>query len=242
VNRNLKELIELSKIDKEIDGYNPQIEAIDKKLLKSQQKLDVIQDEINSMNTSIEDNHRKIKMFEEQITSLSEQLNNNAKKAKDVSTEKEMKALSLEEDIAKEKMSFANEEIERIGKINEKKSATLEELENELKALQETQKESNKSAIEQKEAIENSKSNLFSKREECSEGLEQKILAFYEKIRLWAGNTAVVPVRKQACYGCYMKISDKAYADVIKSEEIITCPHCGRILYIEKETTQQAEA
>ena len=160
MNRNLKELIELSKIDKEIDGYNPQIEAIDKKLLKSQQKLDVIQDEISSMNASIEDNHRKIKMFEEQITSLSEQLNRNTKKAKDVSTEKEMKALSLEEDIAKEKMSFANEEIERIGKINEKKSATLEELENELKALQETQKESNKAAIEQKEAIENSKSSF----------------------------------------------------------------------------------
>jgi len=61
VNRNLQELIELSKIDKEIDGYNPKIEAIDKKLLKSQQKLDLLQDEIDSINASIEDNHKKNK-------------------------------------------------------------------------------------------------------------------------------------------------------------------------------------
>ena len=65
--------------------------------------------------------------------------------------------------------------------------------------------------------------------------MSQKILTFYEKIRKWAGNTTVVPVRKQACYGCFMRINDKTYADAIKGEEIITCPHCGRVLYIETE-------
>ncbi|HHH37742.1 MAG TPA: hypothetical protein ENK77_03905, partial [Epsilonproteobacteria bacterium] len=63
-------------------------------------------------------------------------------------------------------------------------------------------------------------------------------LAFYEKIRIWAGNTAVVAVKKQACYGCYMKLNDKTYADVIRGEEITNCPHCGRILYIERETAE----
>ena len=32
---------------------------------------------------------------------------------------------------------------------------------------------------------------------------------FYEKIKRWAKDSAVVPVKKQACYGCYMKINDK---------------------------------
>ncbi len=35
-----------------------------------------------------------------------------------------------------------------------------------------------------------------------------------------------------------MKINDKTYAEVIKSEEIINCPHCGRILYKEVETEE----
>ena len=66
--------------------------------------------------------------------------------------------------------------------------------------------------------------------------MNQKILSFYQKIRKWAKNTAVVPVRKQACYGCFMKIYDKTYLAILKSEEIVTCPHCGRILYKEPET------
>ena len=40
-----------------------------------------------------------------------------------------------------------------------------------------------------------------------------------------------MPVRKHACYGCFLKINDKTYSDVLRAEEIVTCPHCGRILY-----------
>jgi len=90
----------------------------------------------------------------------------------------------------------------------------------------------------EKAKIEKSKGDLFIKREELSRNIEQKVLSFYEKIRIWAGNTAVVPVKKQACYGCYMKLNDKTYSEVIKADEICNCPHCGRILYIEKETEE----
>lgn len=238
MNRNLKELIELSLIDKEIDSYTPKIEAANKHIAKAEKKIASVQEEIEEITANIQENHKKVKMFEEQIAMLSEQLKNNTKKAKDVSTEKELKALSLEEDIAKEKISFANEEIERLGAINEKKEAITKELEAQLAQSQNEFQEATKDSMQIKAEIEESKANLFGKREAISCDLEQKILAFYEKIRIWAGNTAVVPVRKQACYGCYMKISDKAYADVIKSSEIVTCPHCGRILYIESTQTE----
>lgn len=36
-----------------------------------------------------------------------------------------------------------------------------------------------------------------------------------------------------------MKINDKTYAEVIKAEEIVNCPHCGRILYKEDEEEVQ---
>ncbi len=87
--------------------------------------------------------------------------------------------------------------------------------------------------MERMENIEKERRELFLKREAKIRAIDQKILAFYEKIRLWSRNTAVVPVKKQACYGCYMKLNDSAYAEVIKSEEICTCHHCGRIIYVE---------
>ena len=238
MNKHLQELIELSKIDKAIDSYNPQLEAADKKVAKIQKKINAAQGELDELTSAIADNESKVTSFEEQITLLSEQLVSNAKKSKEISTEKEMKALSLEEDIAKEKMTFANEEIARLQTIIETKKSLLDEAREKVNALTEQFEEVNKEVSAEKAEIEKSKGEFFVKREESSRNIEQKVLAFYEKIRIWAGNTAVVPVKKQACYGCYMKLNDKTYSEVIKADEICNCPHCGRILYIETETEE----
>lgn len=233
MNTHLKELIELSKNDRAIDGYNPQLEAIDTKVSRVEQKLKTAKDELLKLNNSISDNEDKIKIFDNQLTMLHEQLGKNVKKSKNISTEKEMKALSLEEDIAKEKMTFANEEIDRLQNINNTKKSLADELSLKVDEFDGQYQTISKEASIQKAEIEVSKGEFFAKREEISRNLEQKVLAFYEKIRIWAGNTAVVPVKKQACYGCYMKLNDKTYSEVIKGNEICNCPHCGRIIYIE---------
>ena len=232
--KHLKELIKLATLDKSIDSFTPKIEAANKKLKKAQKKIDKVQAEINTLNSEIQENEAKIQSFEEQISMLSEQLNNNAKKFKEITTEKELKALSLEDDIAKEKMSFANEEIERLQGINGTKKELLAQKEEELKALTKELEDVKAEVSNELSDIESKKAELFKQREELCHNLEQKVLSFYEKIRIWAGNTAVVPVRKQACYGCYMKLNDKTYSEIIKGDEIVNCPHCGRILYIEE--------
>ena len=238
MNKHLNELIELSNNDKAIDSYTPQLEAADKKIAKIQKKIDAAQGELDGLNTDITENEAKVKTFEEQLTLLNEQLSLNAKKLKEISTEKEMKALSLEEDIAKEKMTFANEEIERLQGINETKKALLEEASEKVTTLTTEFDAVNKEVSTEKAEIEKAKAELFTQREKLSRNIEQKVLAFYEKIRIWAGNSAVVPVKKQACYGCYMKLNDKTYAEVIKADEIVNCPHCGRILYLEPVTAE----
>jgi len=240
LNKHLNELIALAKNDQAIDSYTPQLEAADKKVARVQKKIDVAQGELEQLTAAITDNEEKVKGFEEQLTLLNEQLTTNAKKLKEITTEKEMKALSLEEDIAKEKMTFANEEIERLQGINETKTALLDEASEKVNTLTVDFDAINKEVSSERTKIEKSKGELFVKREELSRNLEQKVLSFYEKIRIWAGNTAVVPVKKQACYGCYMKLNDKTYSEVIKADEICNCPHCGRILYIEPVTAENA--
>ena len=233
MNKHLEGLVELSKIDKSVDGFTPQIEAAERKIAKEQKKVDDVTEKITSLKNLIEDNSSKVKSYEEQITTLDEQLKSIQKKNKAITNEKEMKALSLEEELAKEKLTFANEEIERLGKINEVKSEEAAEQEATLAELSASVAVVNEEAQKELVAIEKQKENLYKERVKQVSSVDQKILAFYEKVRTWAGNTAVVPVKKQACYGCYMKINDKSYTEVIKGEEIATCPHCGRILYLE---------
>ncbi|MEA2028976.1 MAG: C4-type zinc ribbon domain-containing protein [Campylobacterota bacterium] len=239
MNNDLVELIKLSDIDKSIDSFLPKIEAANKKLANAQEKLDKVAERMDATKALIEQNETKVDEFESQLEMLSDQLKDITKKSKSVTTEKEVKALTLEEDIAKEKMTFANEEIERLQEVSSKKSEELEELQAEVDKEQELVKQIAAEVQETNATIDNKKAELYGKREDCVINVKPNVLQFYEKIRMWARNSAIVPIRKQACYGCFLKINDKTYAEVIKSQEIITCPHCGRILYIEPQMDEE---
>jgi len=241
LNIYVKELVELSKIDKDLDSFNPQIEAINKKVADAQKKVAELEERKESIANEIAENNLKVTSFEQHIEELKAQLDEIKKKGSDVKTEKEVAALSTEEQIAKDKLTYANEEIERLNKVNDVKKAELEELEAELAIAKEEAENIANEIQGDLSAIEEKKAELYAKRDEAIRSMDKKILAFYEKIRNWAGNTAVVKVEKQACYGCYMKINDKAYSDLIAGEDIVTCPHCGRVLYIETNS-ESAEA
>jgi len=238
LNKHLNELIELSKIDKSIDDFRPIIEAAQKKLNRKVTKRDDISKKISELNMEIEDANNKINSYEEQIKALNEQLILGVAKEREVKTEKEMKALQMESELAKEKLAHANEEIERQNKILEVKEQEVEGMSVELESANREVEKISTTVTEKLHSIEADKGRLFATRERHTMQIDQKILSFYEKIRIWAKNTAVVPVRKQACFGCYMKLNDSAYAAIIKSEDINTCHHCGRILFIEPQTAE----
>ena len=238
MNKHLNELIELSMIDKSIDDFTPLIVTAEKKLARKTEKRDDITNRLAELTSKINEANSVIISREEQIKVLNQQLLDGVAKEKAVKSEKEMKALQMETELAKDKILHANEEIERQNKILTTKEVELEEVNGELEKASEELDKVFAEVSKKLSSIEDNKAKLFATRESKTMLIDQKILSFYEKIRIWARNTAVVPVKKQACYGCYMKLNDSAFAEVIKSEEISTCHHCGRILYLEPQTAE----
>jgi len=233
MNQHLKQLIDLSKIDKDIDAFEPQIEEANYNYEAALAKTQSIESDIENLTNEIRDEELKKAKNELHLAELSQKLEENSKKSGDVKTEREMKSLQLEEEIAKEQVTFANEEIERLDKIIEAKKEQVEVSKTSFAELQ-SNLESVKSEVDKKLTVINKqRQSVFVKKEKLLGNVNQKGLAFYQKIRRWAKNTTVVVVEEQACMGCHMVISDKIYADVIKAEEITTCPHCGRILHVE---------
>ncbi|MBN2869832.1 MAG: zinc ribbon domain-containing protein [Campylobacterales bacterium] len=233
MNKHLEQLIELSMVDKEIDAFEPQIEEANLQYDALLATKNTIINEISALKQEIKDEQLKKQKNELHLAELSAKLEENSKKSAEVKTEREMKSLQLEEEIAKEQVSFANEEIERLEKLIDHKQGKIDELE--AKAVEiEGNLSTVKADVDVKLAkIDEERKEVFAKKQALVSAMNQKGLSFYQKIRRWAKNTTAVPVRNQACMGCYMAVSDKVYADVIKGEEITTCPHCGRILYLE---------
>ena len=233
MNKHLEQLIELSHVDKEIDAFEPQIEEANLQYEALLASKNSIINEINALKQEIKDEQIKKQKNELHLAELSAKLEENARKSGEVKTEREMKSLQLEEEIAKEQVSFANEEIERMEKLIDHKQAKIDELETKASEIEGTLS-TVKADVDVKLArIDDARKEVFTRKETLVGAMNQKGLSFYQKIRRWAKNTTAVPVRNQACMGCYMAISDKVYSDVIKGEEITMCPHCGRILFLE---------
>jgi predicted nucleic acid-binding Zn-ribbon protein len=238
MNKHLEQLIDLSLIDKEIDAFEPQIEEANLQydaLLATKSSL---VNEIAILSDEIKDEQIKKQKNELHLAELSAKLEENSKKSAEIKTEREMKSLQLEEEIAKEQVNFANEEIDRLEKLIAHKQTKIDEL-SAKEAEVEGKLSGVKADVDVKLAkIDADRKVIFAKKEILVAAMNQKGLSFYQKIRRWAKNTTAVPVRNQACMGCYMALSDKVYAEVIKGEEITTCPHCGRLLYLEPNTEE----
>ena len=235
MNKYLEQLIELSKLDKQIDDFEPRIAQVEKKLKLSQEKEKEFKAQTDAFAADIADAKLKKAKNEAHLAELSAKLKDLGKKSALVKTAKEIKALQLEEEISKEQCDFANEEIARLDKIIELKEQNIAQIGEKLSVAVKEAEEIKASIDSQIQLIEQERKDVYGKKETLVEQMSQKILTFYQKIRKWAHNSTVVPVRKQACYGCFMRINEKTYASVIKQDDIVTCPHCGRILYKEVE-------
>ncbi|MBL0686690.1 MAG: hypothetical protein JJV95_03970 [Sulfurospirillum sp.] len=241
MNKHLEQLVKLAKIDKDIDDFAPKVEKIESKLKALTKKEQDVINHIANFQEDIKDCKLKKAKNELHLAELADKLTGLSKKGSIVKTDKEIKALQLEEEIAKEQCEFANEEIVRFDNIIDAKKIDQEELNIKLEEIQKNSKETNALIKTEMLEIEKMRIKVYNLKEKLVSQMSQKILTFYEKIRKWAGNTTVVPVKKQACYGCFMRINDKTYATVLRQEDITTCPYCGRILYKEEEKEENKE-
>ena len=238
MNKYLEQLIELSKLDKQIDDFEPRIAQVEKKLKLSQEKEKEFKAQTDAFAADIADAKLKKAKNEAHLAELSAKLKDLGKKSALVKTAKEIKALQLEEEISKEQCDFANEEIARLDKITEFREQNIAQNGEKLSVAVKEAEEIKASIDSQIQLIEQERKDVYGQKEALVAQMSQKILTFYQKIRKWAQNSTVVPVRKQACYGCFMRINEKTYASVIKQDDIVTCPHCGRILFKEVEVEE----
>ena len=238
MNKYLEDLVKLSSFDTKISAFEPRIEDENSKLAAFIDVAEEIKGKINTLYAEIDDIKSKTTKNNIHLGELKSKLEDIAKKHSSVKTDRELKALQLEEEISKEQITFANEEIIRFDILSTAKEEQLKEFQAKLSEEEASIAELKVLVDGNIESISKERNEVYEDRSKLLENFDNKILTFYQKIKRWATDAAVVPVRKQACYGCFMKINDKIYSEVIKSDEIVNCPHCGRILYKENESEE----
>lgn len=234
MNKDLQELIEISRLDKEIDFMEPRIVEIRKGLTENATQKEKKENEIFDLEEEVKNLKIAFEKSELALKNTSAKLENIAKNMNEVKTEKELKALNIEEEIAREQITFQNSEIQRIEKLIQSTTEKIQDLQQEVASIEAKMQEIEVEISSEIEKVRKEQEKISKKKTLLVGKMDQKVVTFYEKVRKWAGNTSVVPVYKQACGGCFIRINDRYYAEILKGDTIATCPHCGRILFEEK--------
>lgn len=227
--RLLRELqdvdLELKAIEADKERYPMEIKNLDEKLVSEKEMFKKREERIELLEKERRQKEGDLELEQERMKKAQSKLY-------DVKTNKEYQALLVEIETLKEINSQREIEIlEIMDEIDELKRE-YGRMQKELQEMEERIGAEKKQLEESLGKVDGALASKKRKRTMVTKKLSTELIALYQTLKE-KRRTAVVPARFGACQGCNMKIPPQMFNEVQKSEAIIVCPSCNRILYWE---------
>ena len=228
-------LRDLQKIDQEISsieatrkGYRDELAAFTAEADKVQDMLDQLNDEVAALQQEESRLQQDLLKERDNVARVEARL-------PEIQTQKEYVAVLKEIDMAKK----ANKDLEEQLLAKQQEITVLEEDRKEKQeALDGITERSEARGSELNQLLADSEETLLKRtesRETVAAELPAGLLRKYHNLFKRRGGLALAMARNGACLGCNMQLPPQQYNKLLQIEEIQTCPHCNRILFVEAE-------
>jgi len=154
---------------------------------------------------------------------------------KEIKTNKEYQAVGREIAAARKQVAELEEQVlQKIAQLEEVNSeiaasqATLTELE-----LNSTQRRSEKQAEINK--VQQDVDTDIVRRDAITKELPASLLKRYNSLREQRRGQALAIARDGFCQGCNMHLPPQLYNSLFKGDDLLTCPHCQRVLILKQQ-------
>jgi predicted nucleic acid-binding Zn-ribbon protein len=233
--KSLKLLVELQEIDLKADGLRGEKEAVLAEVSALEQKLQDVRDALAAKQEELGSLLTEKEELEQNLATETENIVRSETRLKDIKTQKEYQAVSKEISSAKKLKGELEEQLlQKIGRLDDLRGETSA-MESDIKAL-----EANTAA--QKTVLEDGVARLEQEitadlivREAKVKGLPASVMKRYATLRIQRKGVAVVEAREGSCIGCNMQLPPQLYNLLFRGEELITCPHCHRVLVLKQD-------
>lgn len=227
----------VSEIDriKSLRGELPQeVEDMEAEIAKFQEKKQKFAQELTEAQSRINQLHYKIdeaKGLIDQYTAQMDEVQNN--KQFDFLT-KEIEFQNLEIELANKRI---RENLETVDELNARIKNIIDDIDERRSDLDIKKGELDEIIAETRSEEE----TLREKAKKIENTVDLKLLSTFRRIHKKAKNgLAIVAIERDACGGCFNKITPQRIIDVRTRKRIITCEYCGRIL-IDEELANENE-
>jgi predicted nucleic acid-binding Zn-ribbon protein len=150
-----------------------------------------------------------------------------------IKTQKEYVAVLKEVDTAKKLAKELQTSIDGKDEILESLTEEKEEKDGDL-AKRTEEADARCAEIDESLSSVNEKlAEMEGQRNSLLEELPKPLRKRYELLMNRRGGVAVVEARSGACLGCHMHLPPQMFNSLFVTKEILSCPHCNRLLYVE---------
>lgn len=226
----LRNLFALQQVDTQLDELHELKGDLPKLVADLEERIRAKEEARQSLEESVRASLVRRDEIDVEIISLKEKIEKYKEQQFQIKTNKQYDALSREIDTAQEKIINLQKEMEilegraEVAKVDAQKlTPEIEELKKDLAERRQELELVNKEHEEEE-------LKLHHEREKLVVRIDKNDLQTYERIRRAKAGKAVVPVRRNACGGCYKRIPPQTVLELRKNSRIIICEHCGRIL------------
>jgi hypothetical protein len=235
LNPQLRPLIELQTLDLRIAEIQEHQRKFPALLETAQTPLKEILKQLADLTASLEAATKERRSLEKDLEMHEAQTEKLRARLSELKTNKEYQAHLFEIEMANKKK----------GEIEERILVWMEKIEQQQKALAEAQArkaEAEKQLAEEKAKLDAQQAALTAELAELEQKykdiavtIDKGLLARYAKLRASRREQALAPVRNGICFGCKLRLPPQLVAEVRRSEVLLACNHCQRILYWEGE-------
>jgi predicted nucleic acid-binding Zn-ribbon protein len=230
VENRLKLLYSLQLVDLELQEIQELKGDLPHIVQDLQQRYDEMKAKLDALTATIKESRILRERADSDILDLAAKVEKYKSQQMNVKSNRQYDALTREIELSEQKslqlqkgMEDAENRLQVARTDSDALKEQLEVLGDELKDRQKDLKEVNKEH-------EKAELSLRHQREKITVRLEKEDLERYDRIYRAKGGMAVVPVKRNACGGCFSRVPPQKILELRRNSQIYLCEQCGRIL------------
>jgi len=228
----LSKLLAAQKIDLEIDQLERSREDYPREIELLKKEIVDFETELSETDAAIAENEKSRRLIEEEIAAERDTQKKKEARLIETKTNKEYTAVQHEIVAARERVdSLETEDLELMTAMDEL-TPKQQELTDRLAEIRKNNETAIAEIQHKFDSIESDVAKLDRSRERTLKGIDSRSNSVYTRLRKGKGGIAVVTVDpvKLTCRGCHKKLPHQKVLEIRRSERLIFCESCGRVL------------
>ncbi len=239
--KKLRQLYALQLIDSQLDEIEEMKGDLPGEVRSLEETVSSVSAKLASLEETMRTAFTQRENADNEILSLKEKMEHYKEQQLHVRNNKEYDALTREMDHAAETIAKLTKEMNALENKGTVARTDIETTKKDLEEAKALLEEKKGELAEVSKSTEEEELKYHHERQKALARISKQDLAMYERIRKAKNGRAVVPLKKNACGGCFTAVPPQKVLELKQNNKFYTCERCGRIV-VSEEMAESAAA